>query len=54
MTILVMTFGAILPTLLGFYFVVLGLNLRPRMTMMKLEHFIKISGSVLLVFAGTL
>lgn len=54
MTILVLTFGAILPTLLGLYFVALGLNLRPFAPMMKLEHFIKISGCALLVFAGTL
>lgn len=54
MTILVMTFGALLPTLLGIYFVALGFNLRPGAAMMKLEHFIKVSGAVLLVFAGTL
>jgi len=54
MTILALTFGVLLPAILGLYFVALGLNLRPLATMMKLEHFIKITGSVLLVFAGTL
>ncbi len=54
MTILVLTFGALLPALLGLYFVALGFNLRPAASMMKMEHFIKIAASGLLVFAGTL
>lgn len=52
MTLVTLTIGLMIPLLFGVYLVALGLQLRPKATSPKLEHFIKVTGSALLVCAG--